>query len=154
MLRLMKSVCVVMAMASVTAHASTANTEETAKHKFGERSVFSERATAERTAPSAKVCVSGQGCGAEAATTVAASGPQDPKAVYEGHCSMCHGTGAAGAPKMGDAAAWSARTAKGIDTLLKNALSGVNAMPPKGMCTECSDSDIKATIEYMANNSK
>ena len=78
----------------------------------------------------------------------------DGKKVYDSACMACHATGAAGAPKVGDTAAWSARIAQGMDTLVKHALGGLNAMPPRGACGNCSDDDIKAAVAYMADNSK
>lgn len=70
---------------------------------------------------------------------------------YNKSCSVCHATGAANAPKTGDAAAWEPRLAKGIDTLVQSINNGLNAMPPKGMCFDCSDEDYKALIQYMAS---
>ena len=69
---------------------------------------------------------------------------------YNKSCAVCHATGAANAPKTGDAAAWEPRLAKGMDTLVAAVSTGLNAMPPKGMCFDCSDEDYKALIEYMA----
>ena len=69
---------------------------------------------------------------------------------YNKSCAVCHATGAANAPKTGDAAAWEPRMAKGMDVLVASVSSGMNAMPPKGMCFDCSDDDYKALIEYMA----
>ena len=69
---------------------------------------------------------------------------------YTKSCAVCHATGAANAPKTGDAAAWEARLAKGMDALVASVSTGMNAMPPKGMCFDCSDEDYKALIEYMA----
>ena len=69
---------------------------------------------------------------------------------YNKSCAVCHATGAANAPKTGDAAAWEARLAKGMDALVASVSTGMNAMPPKGMCFDCSDEDYKALIEYMA----
>jgi cytochrome c5 len=76
------------------------------------------------------------------------------KTIYQNSCFACHGTGAAGAPKLGDAGAWAPRAALGIDALLASAKTGKGAMPPKGMCMDCADDELKATIEYMLNNSK
>ena len=69
---------------------------------------------------------------------------------YNKSCAVCHATGAANAPKTGDAAAWEPRLAKGMDALVAAVGNGLNAMPPKGMCFDCSDEDYKALIEYMA----
>lgn len=69
---------------------------------------------------------------------------------FKASCTFCHSTGAAGAPKMGDKAAWAPRLEKGMDTLIKNSKSGVGAMPPMGMCNTCTDEDFKALIEYMS----
>ncbi|EEB77104.1 MAG: c-type cytochrome [Halioglobus sp.] len=69
---------------------------------------------------------------------------------YNKSCAVCHATGAANAPKTGDAAAWEPRLAKGMDTLVASVASGLNAMPPKGMCFDCSDEDVKALIKFMA----
>jgi predicted CxxxxCH...CXXCH cytochrome family protein len=73
--------------------------------------------------------------------------------VYNASCLACHTTGAAGAPKLGDSPAWGARAAKGMDTLLSNAINGINAMPPKGTCAACSDDELKAAIEYILSQS-
>lgn len=78
----------------------------------------------------------------------------DGKSVYEKTCAVCHATGVAGAPKIGDKAAWAPRIASGPDSLLKSALNGKNAMPPKGGNTALSDAEIKAAITYMVSQSK
>lgn len=75
-------------------------------------------------------------------------------AIYKRVCFACHDTGAAGAPKVGDKAAWAPRIAKGMDALTNNTLNGINAMPPRGTCADCSDADLKGVVEYMVNNSK
>lgn len=72
------------------------------------------------------------------------------KQIYEQHCIICHRDGVAGAPKFQDEGSWKARLEQNdIDALVASAIKGKNAMPPKGTCQECSDSDIKAAIEYM-----
>ena len=69
---------------------------------------------------------------------------------YNKSCVFCHGSGAAGAPKTGDQAAWAPRLEKGMDTLLEHTRSGIGAMPPRGMCADCSDDEFRALIEYMS----
>lgn len=116
-------------------------------------------------APVGQVCLAGQNCDGAApasapaapaaapvaATTAAAPTGFDAAAVYQQNCFACHGSGAAGAPKLGDRAAWEERMAKGMDQVVANAINGVNVMPPKGMCMTCSDDDIRALVEYMVS---
>ena len=68
------------------------------------------------------------------------------------HCAACHASGVLGAPKIGDTAAWKERadTQGGLDGLLAKAISGINAMPPKGTCATCSDDELKGAIEKMS----
>jgi len=82
----------------------------------------------------------------------AMAGPDMDK--YNKSCSVCHANGAANAPITGDAAAWEPRMAKGMDALVQSVNTGLNAMPPKGMCFDCTDDDYKAMIEYMAAPAK
>ncbi|WP_412022698.1 c-type cytochrome [Burkholderia cepacia] len=74
--------------------------------------------------------------------------------VYKAVCVTCHGTGAAGAPKFGNKDDWAPRISQGFDTLLKTALSGKGAMPPRGGTSpdDVSDYEIARAIVYMANN--
>lgn len=90
---------------------------------------------------------------APAAAPAAAAGPRSGDDVYNAHCAACHGTGVAGAPKLGDSGAWAPRAAQGMDTLLAHATNGLNAMPPKGTCAACSDDELKNAIEYMLSQS-
>lgn len=84
----------------------------------------------------------------------AAAGPKSGEQVYNSNCMACHGTGAAGAPKLGDAAAWAPRIAAGMDTMLANATKGLNAMPPKGLCMSCSDAELQGAIDYIVDQSQ
>lgn len=70
--------------------------------------------------------------------------------TYTGQCAACHATGAAGAPKLGDAAAWGPRLAQGFDTLVHSALKGKGAMGPQGG-GDFSDFEISRAVVYMAN---
>ena len=84
----------------------------------------------------------------------ASSGPKSGEEVYNASCMSCHGTGAAGAPKLGDTAVWAPRIAAGMDSLLANATNGLNAMPPKGLCMACSEAELQGAIEYMVGKSQ
>lgn len=70
--------------------------------------------------------------------------------VYQTQCTACHSTGAAGAPKAGDAAAWGARVATGFEALLKSALNGKGAMAPQGG-GDFSDLEIARAVVFLAN---
>ncbi len=65
-------------------------------------------------------------------------------------CALCHASGVAGAPTVGDAAAWQPRLAKGRAALLRNTVEGYNRMPPLGYCMSCEADDFVAMIEFMA----
>ncbi len=85
----------------------------------------------------------------------AGSGPKGAKSgeeIYKAGCAGCHESGAAGAPKVGDKSAWAPRLGVGLDGLLKSALAGKNAMPPKGGA-DVTDNELARTIVYMANRS-
>jgi cytochrome c5 len=68
-------------------------------------------------------------------------------------CAACHGTGVMGAPKIGDNGAWAPRIAQGYDTLVKNAVNGIRAMPAKGGNTALSDAEVASAVALMANKS-
>jgi len=84
----------------------------------------------------------------------AATEPKSGEQVYNSNCVACHASGAAGAPKLGDAAAWAPRIAKGVDALMVSVTNGLNAMPPKGLCMACSDAELRATVDYIVSKSR
>jgi cytochrome c5 len=82
-----------------------------------------------------------------------ASGPavlRTGEQVVQGACGACHSTGAAGAPKIGDAAAWAPRIKTGYEALLASALKGKNAMPPQGG-GDYAEVEIGRAVVFMAN---
>jgi cytochrome c5 len=91
------------------------------------------------------------GATAQAAT---AGGKVDGKAVYDATCAACHATGAANAPKFGDKAAWAPRIKTGQAALLKSAVNGKNAMPPKGGNSSLSEAEIRAAVQYLTGGAK
>ncbi|KMQ73335.1 c-type cytochrome [Marinobacter subterrani] len=108
-----------------------------------------------RIEPVGEVCLEGDQCGTAAAPTQTASaGPRSGEEVFNAVCTACHSTGAAGAPMVGDTAAWAPRIDKGMETLISHAINGFNAMPAKGGCASCPDEEIKAAVEYMVGKSK
>ena len=90
---------------------------------------------------------------APAAAAPAAADAGAGKALYDKSCVTCHGAGVAGAPKFGDKAAWAPFIATGMDTMLKVAISGKGAMPPRG-ATTATDDELKAAIQYMVDAAK
>jgi cytochrome c5 len=108
--------------------------------------------------PAAKPAAAPQAAAAPAAETAPAASPQVAQAggaksgesIYNTKCMACHMTGAAGAPKLEDKANWQPRIAKGKDALYLSAVNGTSkGMPPRGTCMECSDDELKATVDWM-----
>ena len=83
----------------------------------------------------------------------AASAAADGKGLYDKACFACHAAGVAGAPKFGDKAAWAPFVAQGLDNMVKIAISGKGAMPPRGGST-ATDVEIHAAVQYMVDNAK
>ena len=85
--------------------------------------------------------------GAPAAPPGARNGESIVKAV----CSNCHAQGLANAPKMGDANAWAPHIKEGLPTLVKNAINGIRAMPPRGGDATLTDTEVARAVVFMAN---
>lgn len=105
---------------------------------------LAEAAVLKRIEPVGQVALKETGSAA-----VAKSGEQ----VVGEICSACHGVGALGSPKIGDAGAWGPRIAQGYDTLVKHAISGIRAMPARGGNADLSDTEVAAAVAFMANKS-
>lgn len=141
-------------------------------------SAAAQQSIEENIRPAGQVCLAGQSCvGTTVGTApMAAAAPSAPAAAaavvaavveevveavaevaafdvestYQMSCFACHGTGAAGAPILGDADAWTERMAKGMDAVMVNVINGINAMPAKGLCMTCSDDDLQSLVSYMS----
>lgn len=91
------------------------------------------------------------------ATAVAATDNALGKSVFGKTCALCHGAGVAGAPKPGDKDDWGPRIAQGKDTLYKHAIEGFTGakgmMPPRGGGTKLTDDEVKAAVDFMADQS-
>jgi cytochrome c5 len=88
-----------------------------------------------------------------AAAPTAATGPRSGEDVYNAVCTTCHQTGVAGAPKVGDTAAWAKLVKMPFANLLKDAINGIRAMPPRGGNPDLSDLEMARAVVYMANRS-
>lgn len=99
-------------------------------------------------------CGGGNSSSASAAATAATTPP--PAAapavmkIYEQTCHNCHSMPASGAPQAGDKNAWAPRVAQGRDALIDHSINGYKSMPPMGTCTQCTEDDFVALIEYMS----
>ena len=113
-----------------------------------------ERAAAPAANAEAAPAVAAAAPAAEApAAAPALSAAVEGKALYDKACFACHAAGVAGAPKFGDKAAWAPFIAQGMETMVKIAISGKGAMPPKGG-SAASDAEIHAAVQYMVDNAK
>ncbi len=91
---------------------------------------------------------------AAAPTKIAAGASGSGKSTYDAVCAVCHGAGVAGAPKLGDKAAWAPRLKQGVAAMHASAIKGKGAMPPKGGNPSLSDADVSAAVDYMVSTAK
>jgi cytochrome c5 len=121
-----------------------------------EKAAADNKAVAERIKPVGEVTVAAAVANAiiPSANAAGANG----KATYDSACMACHGAGVAGAPKLGDKAAWKDRIAQGNDTLYGHAIKGFQGkkgfMPAKGGNAALKDDAVKAAVDYMVAQSK
>ncbi|AIV49327.1 cytochrome C [Burkholderia pseudomallei] len=105
--------------------------------------------------PSAASAPAASSEAAPAATTAAAADTPNPggEKVFKSVCSMCHQTGAAGAPIAGNKDDWAPRIAQGKPTLYKHALEGFTGnkgtMPPRGGNPSLKDNEVEAAVDFM-----
>jgi cytochrome c5 len=78
------------------------------------------------------------------------SAVSEAMAKWARSCALCHITGEANAPVLGDTEEWQQRLQKGEAALLNNVVNGINSMPPLGYCMSCEAADFRVMIDYMA----
>jgi len=106
-----------------------------------------------RLSSSIAVCLEGQSCGqATAMNVVTTAGSRSAELIYTTGCAACHDSGIAGAPMMGNKSQWEARQAKGYEMLVNNAYNGINGMPAKGLCADCTKEEIDIAVQYMLDS--
>ncbi len=107
-----------------------------------------------RLEPVGELCMAGEDCAAAPAATASAE-PRSGQQVFDQACVICHGKGKqVGAPIIAVASDWEARLEKGMDTLYVNAIDGYNAMPAMGLCSDCSEEEVMAAVDYMVEEIK
>ena len=111
-----------------------------------------EKATEERLSSSEKINLASNPTFKNEVIEVSSS--KSGKDIYNSVCMSCHMSGAAGAPITGKVDQWSARIAKGNDTLYNNAINGIGVMPAKGGLMSLSDDAVKLAVDYMIDQSQ
>lgn len=109
-------------------------------------------AAASAAASAAVSADAGAAADAAAPAPTTASAGRSADEIISKHCSVCHTTGLVGAPITGETAAWQERAdAKGgLEGLLQTSITGLNAMPPKGTCSDCTDEELMGAIKAMS----
>lgn len=115
---------------------------------FGYADEMSPERIQSRTAPVGQVNT-GKAADVKAPVLATKVSKRTGKEIYNKYCGVCHTAGIAGAPKMANKEQWTARQAKGFDALVDSAIKGINAMPAKGTCSDCSKDDIAEAVKYM-----
>jgi cytochrome c5 len=89
----------------------------------------------------------------EVGAPAAPAGSRAGEDIVKATCGTCHAAGVAGAPKIGDKAAWAPHIKEGLQAMLKTAITGVKAMPPRGGQADLTDTELARAIVFMANQS-
>ena len=74
--------------------------------------------------------------------------------IYNANCLGCHSSGVMSAPKYASLEDWALRIDLGLDKLTLSAIAGKGGMPARGTCMDCSDNEIKLTVQYMLDSLK
>jgi cytochrome c5 len=92
------------------------------------------------------------------ASSAVAADAAKGQGIYMNFCAPCHATGVAGAPKVGDKAAWAPRLKQGEKVLVERSIKGYQGtsgfMPARGGNSALSDSEMADAVAYMAAQSK
>ena len=109
-----------------------------------------ENSVLERIKPVGEVRIdtSTQVASAEIVETAVRSGEE----IYNSKCAGCHTSGVMGSPKFASLEDWAPRIDLGLEKLTLSAIAGKGGMPAKGTCMDCSDNDIKITVQYMLDS--
>ncbi|SIT22342.1 cytochrome c5 family protein [Achromobacter sp. MFA1 R4] len=133
--------------------------EDGAKKEADAGAAPAAQAAAPAAAPAAAAPAAAAPAAAAPAAATQAPAPEQKTAavnpageqLYKTVCFACHATGVANAPKFGDKAAWAPYISTGMDAMVKVAMTGKGAMPPKGGAANASEDDIRAAVQFMVN---
>jgi len=125
---------------SVTASSSDSSHSET----------IVDKSVLERIKPVGEVRVDTSTMVASAETTETAE--RSGEEIYNSKCAGCHTSGVMAAPKYASLADWSSRIVLGVDKLTSSAIAGKGGMPPRGTCMDCTDNEIKVTVQYILDS--
>lgn len=158
---MLKVLLALVALSGITGVAHAAD-----EKPFGERSLMSESNIAERVSRTGVVCHKGEECAGavvangaeeEAAPAAAASAePRSGETLFNTFCTACHTAGVMGAPKFGNSEEWSKHLSNhggDFEKLWKSGYAGINSMPPRGTCSDCTEEEFSGAVKYMLDNS-
>jgi len=109
-----------------------------------------DNATLERIKPVGEVRIDSSNMVASAESTETAE--RSGEEIYNSKCAGCHTSGVMGAPKYASLADWSSRIDLGLENLTASAIAGKGGMPARGTCMDCTDNEIKVTVQYMLDS--
>lgn len=101
----------------------------------------------------AEAAVVAEPAAAPSIAVLGASGNRSGQQIYDMFCFACHATGVSEAPLFGSLEQWQPRIDKGMDELVAMSITGFNLMPPQGTCMNCTEEEMRATIQYMIDSS-
>lgn len=87
--------------------------------------------------------------GSNRSETMVTKVPTAGEVTYRRWCISCHLSGVSGSPRLGKVEDWEMRLPKGRNTMLINLKQGIGAMPPRGLCSSCSDEELELSLDYM-----
>ncbi len=71
------------------------------------------------------------------------------KYIYDVVCSACHATGSYGAPNLSVLSDWKGIENQPLELIYQRAIEGYRQMPPRGLCSTCTDRHVQQTVDYM-----
>lgn len=92
-------------------------------------------------------------CSVFSSGSAATPAAESVQAIYDKTCAVCHAEGVHGAPRPGVKSDWETPLSYGVEEIYLNTLEGIGEMPRRGMCTDCTDDQLKAVVDFMIRSS-